>query len=202
MIAETEKFRVRLNFSFAATVTLMLFFFDERIVLTSVCASLLHESGHIFFLTLFRCAPVTVILSAFGMRIERPPHSPLSFGKEIAISLGGIIFNIGAALLFAVCGILSGNKGFSVLAAVNLLVALMNSLPNMNLDLGRAIYYFLMGTAGTEKAERVLKVLSVAFALLSAVFFVFYTVFLRFNISLAIITVYIIILTFKREVDK
>ena len=202
MIAETEKLCVKLNFSFVATITLMLFLCDERIVLTSVCASFLHESGHLFFLTLFRCTPVTVILSAFGMRIERPSHSPLSFKKEIAVALGGIIFNIIGALLFALCGTVLKNRGFQLLVAVNLLVAVINALPNINLDAGRAFYYFLLGFTEEEKAERLMNVLSVVFALLSVVFFVFYTVFSALNISLAVVTVYILILTFKREVDK
>lgn len=202
MIAETEKLRIKLHFSFAATVTLMLCFCDEAVVLTALSASLLHESGHLFFLTLFGCAPITVSLSAFGMRIDRPSHSRLSFKKEVAVALGGIFFNILGALLFTLCAIICKGNYFPYLVAVNLLVALMNASPNINLDLGRAIYYFLLGVTGVEKAERFMNILSVIFALLTVVFFVFYTLFSGFNISLAVVTIYILILTFKREVDK
>lgn len=202
MIVETEKFSIRLNFSFAATVTLMLFFFDEKVVLNSLCASFLHECGHIFFLALFRAFPISVTLSAFGMRIERPPHSALCFLKEIFISLGGIIFNLSAALLGFVCNLFYPPDFFSFAVAVNLIVALMNSLPNINLDSGRALYYFFAYVKNEDYAGSLLNILSSFFAVLIVVFFVFYTVFSSFNISLAVVTIYILILTFKREVDK
>ncbi len=202
MIAETGKFRVRLNFSFAATVTLMLCFCDEEIVLTALSASFLHESGHIFLLLLYGCTPLSVTLSAFGICIDRPAHSSLSVKKEIAVSLGGIGFNLLGVLLFSFLGLICKSRAFYLISAVNLLVALTNSLPNINLDAGRALYYFLTVVTAEEKAERLLRFLSVSFALLSAAFWLFYTIFSGFNISLTVVTVYIAILTFKREVEK
>lgn len=202
MTIETEVFRIRLNFSFAATVTLMLCFCDERVVLTALLASFLHESGHVLFLRLFGCTPVTVTLSAFGMCIDRPPYSGLSLKKEIAIALGGIFFNLLSALLFTVADMIYPREMFDFTVAVNFIVAAMNSVPNINLDAGRALYYFLLDITEEAKAEGIMQLLSVIFALLILAFFVFYTAFYSFNISFAAVTIYIVILTFKREVDK
>jgi len=202
MIAETEKLRVRLNFSFVATVTLMLSLCDEKVVLTALCASFLHESGHIFFLTLFRCTPIAITLCASGISIDRPPHSPLSFKKEIAVALGGIGFNLFGSLLFAGCNALWQNEIFQSAIAVNILVALINSLPNENLDSGRAIYFLLVSITETEKAEKITRLLSVAFAVLTLLFFLIYTLFIGINISLAAVTIYLSIMTFQRKVVK
>jgi hypothetical protein len=202
MTVETEKLRIRLNFSFAATVTLMLCFCEERVVLIALLASFLHESGHILLLILFGCTPVSVTLSAFGMCIDRPPHSGLSLKKEIAVAMGGILFNLSAAIIFLLMSLVYPTELFSFAFAVNLTVALINSVPNISLDLGRAAYYFLLTFKEEEKAERIMNALSSAFALLTALFFILYTVFEKLNISLAVVTLYIVILTFKREVDK
>ena len=202
MTVETEKLRIRLNFSFAATVTLMLCFCEERVVLAALLSSFLHESGHIFFLTVFGCTPVSVTLSAFGMCIDRPNHSALSLKKEIAVSLGGILFNLSAALVFSVLRCIHPTEIFDFALAVNLTVALINSVPNISLDLGRAIYCFMLVYSNEERAEGLMSILSAVFALLTVIFFILYTVFEKLNISLAVVTLYIVILTFKREVDK
>lgn len=202
MTVETEKLRIRLNFSFAATVTLMLCFCEEKVVLTALLASFLHESGHILLLILFGCTPVSVTLSAFGMCIDRPPHSGLSLKKEIAVALGGILFNLSAAFAFSVLRYIHPTELFDFALAVNLTVALINSVPNINLDLGRAIYCFMLIFTTEERAEGLMSILSALFALLTVIFFILYTAMEKLNISLAVVTLYIVILTFKREVDK
>ena len=202
MIAETPKVLIRLNFSFVAMVTIMLCLCDEKVVLSALVASFLHESGHIFFLTLFRCTPVSITLSAFGICIDRPPHSPLSFRRELAVALGGIGFNLAGSAALALCGLFWHNELIGYAIAVNLLVALINSLPNENLDSGRALFFLLLCITDEEKAEKIIRLLSVAFALAALIFFFIYTLIFGFNISLAAVTIYLSIMTFQGKVVK
>ena len=116
--------------------------------------------------------------------------------------MGGILFNLSAALVFSVLRCIHPTEIFDFALAVNLTVALINSVPNISLDLGRAIYCFMLVYSNEERAEGLMRILSSVFALLTVIFFILYTVFEKLNISLAVVTLYIVILTFKREVDK
>lgn len=202
MIAEIGRTRIKLSFSFAATVTLMLYLCDESVVLTTLSASLFHEAGHLFFLRAFGEIPTDIELSAFGMRITRPPHSRLSYKNEAVVALGGIIFNLFAAVLCAVIYTAKDSLLLSLSVPVNIIVAAVNSLPNRYLDAGRALYYLLLGRVSQETAERILDTASYAFALLLFLFWLFFSLFVKINVSLGAVTLYLVLITFKRKVGK
>lgn len=202
MIAEIGRTRIRLSFSFAATVTLMLYLCDEGVVLTTLSASLFHEAGHLFFLRAFGEIPTDIEFSAFGMRITRPPHSALSYKKETVVALGGIIFNLFAAALCSAFFSAEKSNPLSLATPVNIIVAAVNSLPNRYLDAGRALYYLLLGTVSQETAERILDTVSYAFTLLLFLFWLFFSLFVKVNISLSAVTLYLVLITFKRKVGK
>ncbi len=202
MIAEIGKTRIKLNFSFVATVTFMLYLCDEKVVLCAFCASLFHESGHLFIMRLFGEAPSNIELGVFGIRIDRPAINCLSYKKEALIALGGIIFNLFAATFFFICYTFLNKEIFLLLIAVNILVALINSVPNEFLDLGRALHFFLLSFLSEQRAEYIIRTLSVIFTALFTLFWLVYSIFVKFNISLSAVTLYLIIMTFKRKVDK
>ena len=202
MIAEIGNTRVRLSFSFAATVTLMLYFCDEGVVLTTLSASLFHESGHLLFLKIFGETPSEIELSAFGMRISRPPHSRLSYKKETVVALAGISFNLLAALLCSAFSAADKSGALSLAVPVNIIVAAVNSLPNRHLDAGRAAYYLLSGVMNQERAEKILDSVSYTFTLLLFLFWLLFSIFVKINLSLSAVTLYLALITFKRKVGK
>lgn len=202
MIAEIGRTRIKLSFSFAATVTLMLYLCDEGVVLTTLSASLFHEAGHLFFLRLFGEIPTDIEFSAFGMRITRPAHSALSYKKETVVALGGIIFNLFAAALCSAFFSAEKSNPLFLATPVNIIVAAVNSLPNRYLDAGRALYYLLLGTVSQETAERILDTVSYAFTLLLFLFWLFFSLFVKVNVSLGAVTLYLVLITFKRKVGK
>ncbi|MBR3817335.1 MAG: hypothetical protein IKJ27_11490 [Clostridia bacterium] len=202
MIAEIGNTRIRLRFSFAATVTLMLYFCDENVVLTTLFASLFHEAGHIFFLRLFGEAPADIELSAFGISITRPSHSRLSYKKEATVAMGGIIFNLIAACICAAVYAVCKLRPVYLAVPVNIIVAAVNSLPNRYLDAGRALYYLLLGRSSHCAAEKIIDTVSYVFAVLLLAFWLFFSIFVRVNISLGAVTLYLVLITFKGKVGK
>ena len=202
MIAEFGRLQIRLKFSFVAAVTLMLYFCDEDVVLITFLASVIHESGHLVFMLIYKADFRKIELGAFGICIERNEISLLSYKKEVMIALGGIIFNSLCCLCFYPIGVRLRSFGLTVFAAVNLLVALINSLPSYFLDMGRAIKFLLLYFKQEEKADRIMNTVSSVTAILLTVFFVLYTAFAGFNISLLAVTTYLNLITFKGRVEK
>ena len=71
MTFEFARFRLQLCFSFFALFSLMLLFGSGTVALLCFFSSLLHESGHLFFLTLFHVDVRLISFSAGGILIER-----------------------------------------------------------------------------------------------------------------------------------
>ncbi len=199
MIAQIGSTHLRLRFSFVAAVTLMLYFCDEKVVLSAFFASLFHESGHIIIMLLCKAKLKAIDLGLFGIRIDRANSALLSYKKEALIALGGIIFNLCACLFFYILKIFCGNDTFLLFSAVNLLVAMINSIPNGYLDLGRALHFFMLCFMSEHKAERITEGISVICSVILLVFWLFYSLFVRFNLSLTAVTLYLAAITFKKK---
>lgn len=198
MTVEFGSAELRLRFSFAAIVTLMLLFCDEKIVLMSLFSSLIHESGHLILMCLFGEKIHYVELSLFGMRIEKQ-SSLLSYGKEALIAMGGIILNFLFSLFGFVMYLASKSTDFLFFAVVNGFIALINMIPVKVLDFGRCIHAVLSGRYEEEKSERIMDVLSIACTLILCVICVIYCIMVKVNLSLIAVTVYLCIITFKKK---
>lgn len=202
MIAEIGKTQIKLRFSFVAAVTLMLYLCDEKVVLCTFCASLFHEGGHLFFMRIFSEVPSYIEFGLSGIRIDRANVSHLSYKKEALVALGGIIFNLSAAVIFYIAYALSGKELCLLISAVNILVAAINSVPNRFLDLGRAFHFFLLEFTSEENAEKIISTVSAVFTVIFGIFWLLYSIFIKINISLSAVTLYLIAITFKRKVGK
>lgn len=201
MIAEIRRIQIKLKFSFVAAITLMLYFCEERIVLSAFLASLIHEAGHLFFMMLYRAQPRKIEFGAFGICIERKEALLLSYKKEAVIALGGIIFNLAACTVSQILSLSALKDELMLFSAVNLLVAAFNSLPSHFLDMGRAVSFFLLSVTQEDKAEKIISVISKLTAIALTVIFIFYTAFTGFNVSLLAVTVYLNLITFKGKVE-
>ena len=78
MLLELRRTKVEFSPGFIIVVTLMLLFFDEKIVLLSVLSSLLHEGGHLLAIWLSGERIERVVIGAFGLRIERCAFTKIS----------------------------------------------------------------------------------------------------------------------------
>lgn len=187
-----RKTKVRLDLSFVLVVTLMLLFCNEEIVLLSVFSSMFHECGHLLMMIKCKERIEKLTFGAFGVRIEKYAFSGISYKKEILIALGGIFFNLILAFTSAVVYILSENSTALMLSFINILIALMNSLPIGHLDMGQAVSSFLLMKTESERAREISEIISFVFCLAFTIFTVFYCIIIKVNFSLVAVSIYLL----------
>ena len=192
MLLELRKTKIEFGFSFALTVTLMLLLFEEKIVLMSVLSSVLHECGHFLMMRLSGEKIERVVFGAFGVRIEKIAFSGISYKREIAVALGGIAVNLILAGVSFTVYFLSESLTAAGFAIINLMIALMNSLPLKSLDMGRAMHFFLLNCFSEEKTEKITSTVSFIFFLGFSAFTVFYCAFIKLNFSLIAVSIYLL----------
>ncbi len=199
MILQAGKTSFKLSFSFIALVVLMILFHEEKIIVLSLISSFIHESGHLSFMYLFGDSVKSVELTFFGMRIDKNLSTNLSYKKDIVIALGGILFNLLFAVISYIVYCASNLRYFLILAAVNFVIAIINSFPVSVLDSGKALRCGLLLYLSKESADKISDCISYLFILIFAVFSVFYFIFYNVNISLLAVNLYLIFITILKK---
>lgn len=188
----------RINFTFSLTVTFMLLLCSENTVILCLVSSILHEIGHLFFMRIFHQKVESVTFGAFGVRIQR--HSGgLSYKKEAAIAIGGILVNFFIAIFSYLYYYLWRSDFALKLIGVNIIIALFNMIPIDVLDMGRVIRYILLSFVEENLCDRILKIVSVIFVNLLAILCIYYSIFISINISLITVTLYLYIITLIKK---
>ena len=82
MIFHIGKTEFKLTFSFVALLGIMVIVCEEKIVIYSLLSSVIHESGHLLFMYLFKTPPEKIELSLFGIRIDRTEKVCISYKKR------------------------------------------------------------------------------------------------------------------------
>ena len=191
--------RYRIDFSFSLTVTLMLLFCRSDTVVLSLLSSLLHEAGHLITMHLSGQKILTVTLGAFGIRIDRQLSTLVSYKKEAVIALGGILVNFIIAFTGILYYYLWGSIFALKLTAVNIIIALFNMIPLDTLDIGRVLRYTLLCSIDENKCDRILSIISAVFVNLLAIVCLTVNIFIGFNLSLNIVTVYLYVITLFKK---
>ena len=192
MLLELRRTEVEFSISFIFMVTLMLLFFDEKIVLLSVLSSLLHEGGHLLAIRLSGERIERVVFGAFGLRIERCAFTKISYEREVLIALGGIAVNYSIFLLSLVIYLGFRSDIAAIFGIINLFVGLFNSVPLKSLDMGKALLNLLKAKRSEEEAERTVNIISFIFSLSFLVMTVFYCVIFGLNFSLIAVSIYLL----------
>lgn len=184
--------RVRVSMLFPAMTIVLLTFEESAFVLSCLLASLLHEAGHALAMLTVRDRPSRVTVGIFGVRIERSSERLLPYRAACLVSLGGPLMN-------AVCATVLYLLGLPIGATVHAVLALFNLLPITSLDGGEALYALLCTHLPEERAERILRRLSVATVFPLAVIG-FCTLFASgYNVTLLVLCGYLIILLLLKE---
>ncbi len=188
---------IRISFFFAAVVTLALILDRTGTALITLCAAVIHETGHLLCLLWFGEAPRLICLEPFGMRITRRGNIGVGLGCEAAIALAGPCANLLLAAVLAIVGLCFGAAGLKRAVAVNLAIALFNLLPIHPLDAGRALYHLLCIRMNTVSAERTVTVVGFVLIVPLAAAGVFVLIKSRYNISLLLASVYLALLLIR-----
>lgn len=191
--------RYRVDFSFSLTVTLMVLFCHDDTVLLCLVSSMLHETGHLAFMYIFHQRIESVTFGAFGVRIDRQFSTALSYKKEAVIAVGGICVNLLVAFMGAVYYYLTDSIFSLKFAAVNIVIAIFNSIPIETLDMGRVLRYTLLCFYDETKCRKILYVISVVSVNLLALVCIIYSFCFGVNLSLIAVTVYLYAITLFKK---
>lgn len=169
---------IKLEFSFILMISASLIFGNYTIIFV-LLFSALHEMGHIILLYILGGKADSVTIAYYGIGLKH--SSNLSYGREILFLLGGITVNLIFALL-------------DVHRDINSALFIINALPIYPLDGGRVFKLILSRFFDIALSDKVLTVSGIVFiAVITA------AAVLQGNISLAFISVYLIIYTFNRS---
>ena len=171
---------------FFPLLTFMLLADKSGVALPVVLAMMIHESGHIFAMVLFkkRIQKIEMMPSALLIKGE----ASYSFCEDFAIASAGIVFNVlFCAFFVALNKIFSAD--FLLFAAANIALGALNLLPIHGLDGGKILMGFLCNFF--KNYDKIFKIISAAFSIFFAAAFLWCIYKGVFNITALFFIVYI-----------
>lgn len=180
---------IYVSFLFAAVIAFMLATDRTGLVIPTLFAALIHETGHLFAMWAADCRPKRIRLIPASVQIVRG-LSPKPHG-EAAIAVCGPGANIAVFLALFLNFLLFKNDAVLTFAILNLILAVFNLLPVSGLDGGTLLVCFLSRKCDINSAEGTVRIIT---ALLSAAAFVvgvWMWVSESFNLSVFIVGVYL-----------
>lgn len=184
---------VRVSVLFFAAAVVWLTLDGSGLAVWCLLASFLHEMGHLTALAACGRQPAAVEAGIFGVRMTQNPGTPLSYGRNILVSLAGPLANLLTAALLAAAGAQPGA------IAVQLSIGLFNLLPVEALDGGQALFCLLADHMEATRAERIVLGGSVAAILPLATLGCLLLLYSGYNFTLLAVSLYLgLLLIFKR----
>ncbi len=184
-------------FGFYYALTGKIFIF----IIYTVCA-VIHELGH------------SIVASQIGYRLNKITLMPfgavvsgnidgLKPKDEIKIALAGPFLNLAIGLFFvATWWIYPESYAFTdIVAEANFSMAFVNFIPTAPLDGGRVVSALLKDKFGEEKAQKVVKILCIVFALILALGFIL-TLFYECNLSLLLFLLFVLFGAFGKNKEN
>lgn len=139
--------KLEISFSFFLLLFFALFFTPLSLLFCMLSAAAVHEAGHLLLLSHFGVRVRRIRLCFSGAVIDAPEVARLSYGKELLVTLGGVVSNVLAALFSAAVARYFAVSPLYVFSGANALLALYNLLPVPPLDGAHALWlvaaYFL-----------------------------------------------------------
>ncbi len=191
--------RYKIDFTFALTVTLMLIFCHKETVLLCLMSSLLHEAGHLILMYISGQKVISVTFGAFGVRIDRLSKTASSYKNEAIIAFGGIGVNLLIAFTSAVYYNFTHCSFAVSLMAVNIFIAIFNSIPIDTLDMGRVLRYTLLCLYDESRCHIIMKTVSAVAVNILALLCIIYSLKFTVNPSLIAVTVYLYVITLFKK---
>ncbi len=184
--------KINIRFYFVASLTIMLLFFPQRMLLFGITAAFLHEFGHIAAILAYKQRIRELDFSPFGIRMVREYTIETNYNGEIWISLAGPLFNLSLSLFSYMGAALFSSSALLNFAALNLCLGLFNLLPILPLDGGTILHILLCKIFPESMAGRISNVMTVLWLLPLACMGFFLLLQSGYNASLLITSVYLI----------
>ncbi len=189
---------VKIDFLFAASVTLLMCFNTGNEIRYGILFSILHEFGHLFAIVACSERPETVRFGIFGMTIIRKNDITQDYKKEFITAISGPLMNFFLFLmlfgLFALCR----KEILLKSAAMNLMIGLFNITPVFSLDGGRALESMLSQRLPCDRCESVMKAVSVMFLIPMTALGFYILIKSGYNFTFLAISIYLTVMLFKK----
>ncbi len=179
---------VRVSLLFPAAVVVLLTLDTAGTAGWCLAASAMHEAGHFLLLLAFGCRPACIHMGIFGVRVEQNGSRPLSYGRNVLVSLAGPAVNLITFTVLYLAG------GWTVPAAVHFVLGVFNLLPIEPLDGGQALFCLLALFVSERTANRVVMAVSVLVLFPLGVAGWMVMLGSRYNFSLLAVCVYLFLL--------
>ena len=181
--------QIYISFLFCAVLCFMLVIDRTGLVIPTLFAAFIHESGHLLAMWAADCQPKAVRLIPTSVQIIRG-FSPKKHG-EAAIAFCGPMANLVLFVALYANFFISQNEQALNFAILNLVLAIFNLLPVSGLDGGTLLAIFLSKFTDIYKAESIVRIITVAFAFVAFLLGVYLWVSNSVNISVFIVAIYL-----------
>ncbi len=180
---------IYVSFLFCAVLCFMLVIDRTGLIIPTLFAVFIHESGHLLAMWAADCQPRAIRLIPASVQIIRG-FSPKAYA-ETAITVCGPAANL------VIFGVLLANyyifksQQSLIFAILNLVLALFNLLPVSGLDGGTLLTFAIARFTDIYKAERIVRIITAGFAFAVFLLGVYLWVRGTVNISVFIVAVYL-----------
>lgn len=188
---------VYVSFLFAAVVAFMLAIDRTGLIIPTLLAILLHETGHLFAMWIMDCNPKSVRLIPVSVQIVRS-FSPKPQG-ELAIALCGPIVNLVVFVALFSNWVAYRNETVLIFALLNLILGAFNLLPVNGLDGGTVLAEILRRKYQEYIVSRVIHYITLTFAVVAVSVGIYMTVIGKFNLSVYIVALYFTVCAFLKK---
>ena len=178
MVFYINKTKVKIEYSFLLIIAFALMM-KSRDILYVILFSSIHELAHLISLICFKGRAKQITLAFYGIGLKY--DYSFSFIKELIFLLSGVLIN-------TLLGLINCHR------EINYSLALINILPLYPLDGGRALKLILNKLFSVTISDKVFRVITICFI----TSLIIYSITLK-NISLVLITVYIIVFSFNNR---
>ncbi len=180
---------IYISFLFCATLCFMLVIDRTGLIIPTLFAIFVHESGHLLAMWAAECQPRAIRLIPTSVQIIRG-FSPKKHG-EVAIAVCGPMANLVIfASLFANYLVFDSRQSLKF-AILNLVITIFNLLPVQGLDGGALLTIFIAKFTDIYKAESIVNIITLVLSLVIFLLGVYLWASGTVNISVFIVAVYL-----------
>ena len=158
-----KNIKFKVSVPFILLVAIMFILDSVNVFIPTLFAVMVHEFSHIAAIFLCGASIDIIDIRAFGIRVNVPELSCMSYKNEIIIAAAGPLAGIITASLAFAAAVMSDTSVFDYFIGVNVVITAINLIPVYPLDGGRII----LGVMLQYLPMRVAYTISYVFAIVS-----------------------------------
>ncbi len=191
MRLKINSFYIYFSFPALAVVSLIVISNFYTDYLLCLCAVIIHELGHLSAMFILGLKPESISIELFNIKINDNLRYKNSLLIDLIVTVAGPLLNLLFFLIFLnISGKFSG---------VNLFIGLFNLLPAASLDGGQILFLILSNYLRRELSAKIVDIITIIIALPVFFFGILVLLYSKYNFSLLVIGIYLILSLFYRE---